>query len=137
MTGLESIVKGIVDVIATASRLERARVAAAPAADLLVDLGLDSIQLLEVWMSLENQFGIASGLLGGAQATTVEALTRAVVDLTQSKAQTVRAQSPAVLLDESGIEALLPHRGSMRLLDQVTELEPGRRGDWHPMLSRR
>ena len=121
-----SVTATVISVISAVSRLDQTRLAVAPAADLLVDLGLDSLQLLEIWVSLERELGLAEGLLGTAQATTVEALTREAMALLG--ADPAEPPPPPPLLDARGIEALIPHRPPIRLIDEILELAPGRHG---------
>lgn len=123
--GPETVLGAVIATVAAAARLDPDRLAAAPDADLLVDVGLDSLQLLQIWVELEKILGIPDGMLGGAQATTIAAIVREAAALAPSPASPV---PPAPVLDVKGIEALIPHRAPIRLIDAVSDLEPGRRG---------
>lgn len=128
--GPETVLGAVIATVAAAARLDPDRLAAAPDADLLVDVGLDSLQLLQIWVELEKILGIPDGMLGGAQATTIAAIAREAAALAPPPSSPVPPAPvlPAPILDAEGIEALIPHRAPIRLIDAVTDLEPGRRG---------
>ncbi len=109
-----------------------ARVSGVPAAylierrdvNLVALLGMDSIQFLQVWSDLETEFGLATGLLGALQATTVEAMAS---ELARHHAS-LPPPGRGPLLGKREIVSLIPHRPPILMLDRVIELEPGRRG---------
>ena len=53
-------------------------------ADLAADLGLDSIEILGIWVGLETAFGLPEGELGVTQALTIRSLADEMSRLTQS-----------------------------------------------------
>ena len=58
--------------VASVGRFSARRVR--PDADLITDIGLDSIQLFEIWATLEEEMGLTAGLLGAAGPTTPAAI---------------------------------------------------------------
>lgn len=86
-------------------------------ADLAIQLGFDSLQILEIWATLESEFGLWPGALGVAQPATLRMIADEI-----AKPQNREG------LNQTEIEALIPHRRPILMLDRVAKLEPGQRG---------
>lgn len=71
----------IIDDVARVSGGTPERIAGLVDADLVERCGLDSIQVLEVWATLERRFGLADGALGVSQPLTVAGIAAEVTRL--------------------------------------------------------
>lgn len=111
----------VVETASGATGLSAERLRQRPGADLVAELGLDSLQLLEIWVALEGRFGLERGALGVTQAITLGAIAAELEQLAGPR-------PPSLPLGAEEIQRLLPHRPPILLLDRVVELEPGCRG---------
>jgi 3-hydroxyacyl-[acyl-carrier-protein] dehydratase len=89
-------------------------------ADLSNELGIDSIHILGIWCDLEERFGIPQGELGISQPMTIRAIAQQL-DLRNGK-------DSDKVFDRAAIEALIPHREPILMLDRAYNVEPGERG---------
>jgi 3-hydroxyacyl-[acyl-carrier-protein] dehydratase len=100
-------------------------------ADLVAHVGFDSIQLLRLWATLEQQYALPAGMLGVSQATTIDAI---AVELARLRAP-ADVGDVVLPLTREQIATLIPHRPPMLMLDQVIKLEPGHYGMGHTHLA--
>ena len=59
-------------------------------ADLGAELGLDSLQMLGLYVTIEEQFGLAAGHLGVAQSVTIRSVAADVCQLLSQPAEEAR-----------------------------------------------
>ena len=72
--GLAGAFEAVVDTVARARREPPDRLAGRLDADLMTELGFDSIELLGLWAELEERYMLAEGELAVSQAVTIRAI---------------------------------------------------------------
>ena len=75
----EEVSRVVLDVISRVAELPLDDIAQSTDKDLVIDLGLDSIKLMQIWVEIEQNLELQAGDIGISQASTASAITEHTV----------------------------------------------------------